>query len=70
MILVIGKENCSRCNMVQGVLNNKSIEYQYKKIEDINEEDKNVYLHMAKEAKQSSFPIIIKDNKVITLQEV
>jgi len=70
MILVIGTENCSRCNMVKNILNNKNIEYDYKLINSLSDEDKNKYINMAQCIGQMSFPLIIKDEKIITLQEV
>jgi glutaredoxin len=70
MILLIGKKNCSRCSAIKTIFQNKNIDYQYKEIEEYSEIEQEKYKDMAKLAKQSSFPIIIKDNKVITLQEV
>lgn len=69
-ILVVGKENCSRCDMVKNILTNKKIEFSYVKLEDLSQEEKSEYLKMAKEAKQFEMPIIIKDNTVIAFQEV
>lgn len=70
MILVIGTEDCSRCDMVKEILNNKNIDYNYKLISEFTEDEKSNLLNMAKEAKQNSFPLILRDEKIITLQEV
>jgi len=56
--------------MVKTILNNKNIEYRYNLINDYNEEDRNDFMNMAKKAGQMSFPIIIKNKKIITLQEI
>lgn len=70
LILVIGKENCSRCEITKNVLNQKGIEFEYKKFEELEKEEATKFKKMSMEAKLMSFPIIIKDNKVISLQEV
>ena len=70
MILLLGKNNCSRCDMVKSILDNKAVEYQYKKIEDCSKEEQYKYLELARINKQMEFPLIIKDGKIITIQEV
>lgn len=70
MLLVIGTENCSRCNMTKNILNNKGIEFDYKLISSFSTDDKDKYMNMAQQTGQMSFPLIIKDNKIITIQEV
>ena len=70
MIKVIGKKSCSRCDMTKNILNNKNIPYEYLMLEDVSQEDKAMYLKMAREAKQMEMPLIIKDNIVVNLQEV
>ena len=68
MIKVIGKENCSRCEMVKNILTNKGIEYEYQLLDEC--ENKAEYIKMAREKGQLSMPLIIQDNKIIDLQEV
>lgn len=69
MILLIGKENCSRCEMVKNILNNKEISYTYKIFNELSQEDREKYMNMARQNNQLSFPIIIKDNKVVDIKE-
>jgi glutaredoxin len=69
-LLVVGKQQCSRCDMTKNILNNKQIDFEYVLMEDLSEEDKAKYRKMAITAKQLEMPLIIKDNKIITLQEV
>lgn len=69
-MLIIGKDKCSRCNMVKTVLDNKSINYEYILFEELSQEEQDSYLQLAKDSNQTSFPLIIKENKLITLQEV
>jgi glutaredoxin len=56
--------------MTKMILNNKGITYEYKLIGDllIGEQDK--YLDMAQQTGQLSFPLLIKNDKIITLQEI
>jgi glutaredoxin len=70
LILVIGTENCSRCIMTKTILINKQIDFEYKLIDSFSDEDKDKYMNMAQQAGQMSFPLIVKDNKIITLWEV
>jgi glutaredoxin len=70
MLLIIGSENCGRCHITKELLNQKGIEYEYKLMSSLSEDEKNKYLNMAKEKKQMSMPLIIKDGQLITLQEV
>jgi glutaredoxin len=70
MILLIGTKNCSKCEMTKGILDKKEIEYEYKIINDLNKEDQLIYMNMAKEKGIAFFPLVIKDNKIIDIQEV
>jgi glutaredoxin len=70
MVTVIGTENCSRCKMVKDILTNKGIEFNYILFSSLSEDDKQKYLLMAAENKYASFPIILKDDKILNLQEV
>lgn len=70
MILVIGKENCSNCEMVKTILKNKNIQFEYLLLDDLNKNDKSNYLNMARNEGKMSLPLIIVDNKIKSLQEV
>lgn len=70
MTLVIGKENCSSCEITKNILKNKNIEFEYKLLDSLKEEDKDKYLKLAKEGRQMSMPLIIKNQQLVTLQEV
>lgn len=70
MILLIGKNNCNACTMVKNVLTNKGVEFEYKLLEELSEEDRNNYIQMAQDTGMLSLPLIIKNNTLKTLQEV
>lgn len=65
MLKVIGKDNCSSCEMTKTILDNKGIKYEYLLFEDLGKE----FQTSLKKAFRS-FPILLKDRKATTLQEV
>jgi glutaredoxin len=70
MYLLIGKKNCSRCEIIKNILLNKNINYKYKLFEDLSSEEKNRYIKLAKKNNQMEFPLIIKNNQIIDFKEV
>ena len=70
MILLIGKPNCSACKMSQTVLKNKGIEFEYKLLNELPQEEQDFYINLAQESNMISLPLIVVDNKLKTLQEV
>lgn len=70
MIRLIGKNGCSRCEMVKNILSNKGINFDYKKLEDLSQEEKNKYLKLARMKKQMEMPLIIKNEKIVDIKEV
>jgi glutaredoxin len=70
LILVIGKENCSACSMVKSILISRDIDFEYHYLEEYSQEKQKEIKDIAKKAGQMSLPIILKDNEVITLEEV
>lgn len=69
-VLVIGKQNCSRCDMTKNILHKKEIEFEYVSMEDLSKEDRIKYKKMNMSAGIMEFPIIIVDNEAVSLQEV
>jgi glutaredoxin len=70
MLEIIGSKNCSKCNTVKKDLDSKNIEYEYKILEELQQHDKEKYIQMAKAVNQYYLPLIIRDNTLISLQEV
>ena len=70
MIKVIGKENCGACMMAKKVLTRKGIEFEYVHLDELDEEERAEILKMADEQGMRSMPLIVKDGKLVTLQEV
>ncbi|MCE5220018.1 MAG: hypothetical protein LLF98_01820 [Clostridium sp.] len=70
MILIIGTQNCSRCNMTKTILDKKNIEYTYKLSNDISKEELNEYMKKARIKGLLNFPLIIKNDEIIEVQEI
>ena len=70
MILVIGKENCSACEMTKTILKNKGIEFKYCLLDDIDSNEKANYMLLARKQGKMSMPLIIENNILKTIQEV
>lgn len=70
MYKLIGTHGCGRCEMVQGILKEKNVEFEYCYMENLSAQEQEEYYALAKANNVGSFPMIIKDNKIITLEEV
>ena len=70
MIKVIGKENCGDCMMAKKVLTKKGVEFEYAYLDELDAEEREEVLKMADEQGMRSMPLIVKDGKLVTLQEV
>lgn len=70
MLRVIGSENCGRCNIVLNLLKDKEVAFNYEKMKDLSFEEQKLLTDKAKQKKQLSFPLILKDGELVTLQEV
>lgn len=70
LFLVIGKQNCSRCEMIKNILNNKKITYTYVLYEDLSDNKKDIYMKKAREKGILSFPLIIKEDECVNINEV
>ena len=70
MIKVIGKENCGACMMAKKVLTRKGVDFEYVYLDELEEEERKEVLRMADEQGMRSMPLIVKDGKLVTLQEV
>jgi len=70
MLDIIGTKNCSRCSMVKTILDQKNIKYRYSLLDELSEEDITKYTDMARSMGYMSMPLIIRNEILITLQEV
>jgi len=70
MIKLVGTTGCSRCEMVKTILTNKGIEFEYVLLNELEPSMKALYLLISREAGNMQMPIMIKDNKSISINEV
>lgn len=70
MIKVIGKNSCSKCDMVKQLLNNKNVEFDYEMLEDMEDEMKGKVLKMARQLGRMEMPLIIKDGQLIDMDQL
>ena len=70
MIKVIGTQGCSRCMMTKNILTKKNIDFTYDLITSLSQEDQNKYIKLAQDKGFMNFPIIIKNNEIVTLEDI
>jgi glutaredoxin len=70
MIQVIGNPGCQRCRKVEKALDEEEIEYTYSLMTELKAADADRYMEKAKAAGQQYFPIIIKDSKLVKLEDI
>lgn len=68
MFLVIGKENCSRCNIVKQIFDRKHIKYTYCLLDDLPNKKK--FIELARKNNKLEMPLIIKDDELVDIGEV
>lgn len=69
-ILIIGQDNCNRCEMVKRIFDEKGIEYSYKLISEFSKDEQNKYMRDSLSAKFTSFPLVFKDGEIVDFREV
>lgn len=70
MLKIIGTNNCAKCIMTKQLLEKKNTEYEYVLLEDLSKEEQGEYLSMARKKGMMTMPLILKNEELITLQEV
>jgi glutaredoxin len=63
MILVIGNENCSRCEITKKLLTDKNIKFDYKLFSSLDNQLE--VRKMAMSNGMASFPLIMKDGELV-----
>jgi glutaredoxin len=70
LIKLIGTKNCSRCAIIKNILTQKKIDFEYYLFDDLNSELQNQYMKMANKKNIISFPIIIKENNIVGIEDL
>ena len=69
-LLILGKENCSACDMTKTILTNKGVKFEYKFFASLEEDQRKEYMKAARKYGVMSMPLIINNGQITTLQEV
>ena len=69
-IRLIGNNGCSRCEIVKNILVTKGIDFTYVMLNDMSQEEQDNVLLMARKKGMLNLPLIIKNDTLITLEEV
>ena len=56
--------------MAKKVLTRKGVDFEYVYLDELEEEERKEVLRMSDEQGMRSMPLIVKDGKLVTLQEV
>jgi glutaredoxin len=70
MLRVVGQKNCGKCTITKQILDGKGVEYEYSLLSDLPQEEQRRLAKMARDCSYNTMPLIIKDDRLITLQEV
>ena len=70
LITVIGNPNCNRCGIIQNMLKQKGIEFEYKYLKDYSEGEQEKILQDARDNGFANFPIIYKDGVIIDVKGI
>lgn len=70
MLLVIGTSNCGKCTTTIKILESKNINYYYRKFDSYSTQEQVALLMQADTSSNKSFPILVKNDTVVKLEEV
>ena len=65
MLLLIGKDDCSYCNEIEAILNNKNVDYKYADQRNVKSEMLNFF-----KTKQTFYPYIIDIKEFKTFEDM
>ena len=69
-IIVVGNPGCSRCEMARRLLKNKEVDFEYQDLGQLSPGTAEAYLSMGEEAEQVGLPILIKEGKLVKLEDI
>lgn len=70
MIKVFGAESCGVCKTVKKILEDEEIYHEYTDIDSLTKGERENWLEIGRAAGNMSLPVIIKEGKSITHQEL
>ena len=70
MLVVIGTYGCSRCTMIKNILKNRKIDFEYLDFNNLSQDKQKEYISFLEENNKLAFPLLIKDGKIVNLEEI
>lgn len=70
MYQVYGERTCNRCHIIKAQLEKRNVDFTFKNLEDIPQEDRDLLIEGARKAKMIQLPLIIKDGVYCKFEEV
>lgn len=67
---MIGKRGCGKCFITKEKFNKRDIDYEYSIFENLPADERREYVNLARKDGKATFPIIIKDGKSCTVEEI
>ena len=70
MLKVIGKNGCSACVVLKEKLTQEGVEFEYVILDEVDNKTRKGYMKKAIQANHMSFPIVLKDDEIISQDEI
>ncbi|MFW6008418.1 MAG: glutaredoxin family protein [archaeon] len=65
MIKVYGNFGCPECEKTKKLLKENNVDFEYKMLTQIDEDEKDEVFEIAQKANRMALPIVLKDNEII-----
>jgi glutaredoxin len=70
LFVVVGIQFCNRCDVVKKILKNKNIDFVSIDFDSLDNYSQQNYMNIASSNSNHNFPLIFKNNKLITIKEI
>lgn len=70
MLKVIGKNGCGACVMLKEKLISEGVEFEYVVLDELDNKARKGYMKKAIQTNHMSFPIVLKDDEIISQDEI
>jgi glutaredoxin len=70
MVRVIGQLGCANCQISKMTLEKKGVDFNYEIFDDLSEEEQIKLENLATSKGMMKMPLILKDNELVTIEEL
>lgn len=70
MVKIIGKTNCTRCELIKSKLKDEDVDFEYEYIEDLNSSQQSKIKKDSIKNKMLSFPICFVEDEMVTMEYI